>query len=109
MPEVAGCGLNPSEAREAGYTIATGRLPLKVSGRYLAEHPRERGTITITADRETGRLLGVQLLGTGVGELIHSVAAMIEQELRIQDIREIIFPHPTVSEALRDAAWAIEL
>ena len=60
------------------------------------------------ADRESRRLLGVQMLGSGVGEIIHSVAVMMELELRIEDIREIVFPHPTVSEALRDAAWAIE-
>jgi dihydrolipoamide dehydrogenase len=108
-PEVAGCGLNPTEARAAGFDVVSSQLPLQVSGRYLAEHPRERGTVTVVADRTTGRLLGVQMLGSGVGEIIHSSAAMIEQELRIADIREIVFPHPTVSEALRDAAWAVEL
>ncbi len=106
-PEVAGCGLNPTEAADAGYDAVSETLPLQVSGRYLAEHPRERGTVTIVADRATRRLLGVQMLGSGVGEIIHSAAAMIEQELRIEDIREVVFPHPTVSEALRDAAWAL--
>lgn len=108
-PEVAGCGFNPREARAAGYPVATATLPLQVSGRYLAEHPREKGTVTIVADERDGRLLGVQMLGSGVGEIIHSAAAMIEAELHVQDIREIVFPHPTVSEALRDAAWALKL
>ncbi|MEX2442658.1 MAG: dihydrolipoyl dehydrogenase [Alkalispirochaeta sp.] len=107
-PEVAGCGFNPTEAADAGYDAISETLPLQVSGRYLAEHPRERGTVTIVADRATRRLLGVQMLGSGVGEIIHSASAMIEQELRIEDIREVVFPHPTVSEALRDAAWAIQ-
>ncbi|MFW5827106.1 MAG: dihydrolipoyl dehydrogenase [Alkalispirochaeta sp.] len=106
-PEVAGCGLNPTEAANAGFDAVHETLPLQVSGRYLAEHPRERGTVTIVADRATRRLLGVQMLGSGVGEIIHSAAAMIEQEFRIEDIREVVFPHPTVSEALRDAAWAL--
>jgi dihydrolipoamide dehydrogenase len=109
MPEVAGCGLNPTEAKAKGFDAVSAQLPLQVSGRYLAEHPRERGTVTVVAEKATGRLLGVQMLGSGVGEIIHSAAAMIEQELRIADIREIVFPHPTVSEALRDAAWAVEL
>mgnify|MGYP006274687319 CR=1 FL=1 len=108
-PEVAGCGLNPSEAADHGYDAVSATLPLQVSGRYLAEHPRERGTVTVVADRASGKLLGAQLMGTGVGEIIHSVAIMIEQELRVQDLREIVFPHPTVSEALRDAAWSISL
>ena len=107
-PEVAGCGLTPSAAAEAGHDAITVTVPLQVSGRYLAEHPTERGSVTMVADRESRRLLGVQMLGSGVGEIIHSVAVMMELELRIEDIREIVFPHPTVSEALRDAAWAIE-
>lgn len=108
MPEVAGCGLNARDAAENGLDAVSTTLPLQVSGRYLAEHPRERGTVTMVAERGSGRLLGVQMLGTGVGEIIHSAAVMIEQELRVSDIREIVFPHPTVSEALRDAAWALE-
>lgn len=107
-PEVAGCGLTTTEAEQQGIDAVSATLPLQVSGRYLAEHPRERGTVTVVADRATGRLLGVQMLGTGVGEIIHSAAVMIEQELRIVDIREIIFPHPTVSEAVHDAVWALE-
>ncbi|TVR68919.1 MAG: dihydrolipoyl dehydrogenase [Spirochaetaceae bacterium] len=108
-PEVAGCGLNPGEAREKGYPVRTATLPLQVSGRYLAENPREKGTVSITVDERDGRLLGVQMLGSGVGEIIHSAAAMIEAGMRVQDIREVIFPHPTVSEAIRDAAWAVAL
>lgn len=108
-PEVAGCGLNAIEAEAEGYHVTTATLPLQVSGRYLAEHPREKGTITIVADERDGRLLGIQMLGSGVGEIIHSAAAMIESRLRIADIRKIVFPHPTVSEAVRDAAWAVTI
>ncbi|MCG8480499.1 MAG: dihydrolipoyl dehydrogenase, partial [Spirochaetales bacterium] len=108
-PEVAGCGMDAREAALAGLDATSVQLPLRVSGRYLAEHPTERGSVTIVAERATGRLVGVRMVGSGVGEIIHSAAVMIEQELRIRDIREIVFPHPTVGEALRDAAWAIDL
>lgn len=107
-PEVAGCGLGEDEARERGIDPRVLSLPLKVSGRYLAEHPRERGTVTLIADARDGRILGVRLYGSGVGEIIHSAAIMIEQELRVSDIKEIVFPHPTVSEALRDAVWEFQ-
>lgn len=107
MPEVAGCGLSPREAQEKGVDVESSTVPLQVSGRYLAENPGERGTVTITVDRRDQRLIGVQMMGSGVGEIIHSAAAMIEMELRVADIREIVFPHPTVSEAVRDAAWAL--
>ncbi len=106
-PEVAGCGLNPEEARNEGYSVVTATVPLQVSGRYLAENPREKGTVTVVTDKRDGRLLGVQMLGTGVGEIIHSAAAMIDAGLRVPEIREIVFPHPTVSEAVRDAVWAL--
>ncbi len=49
--------------------------------------------------------MGVHMLGGGCSELIFGAAAMIESELRVKDIKEIIFPHPTVSEILRDAVW----
>lgn len=106
-PEIAGCGLGEEEARARGIETRSATVSLKVSGRYLAEHPRERGTVTVITDASDGRLIGVRLYGSGVGEIIHSAAIMIEQELRVQDVREIVFPHPTVSEALRDAVWDI--
>ncbi len=106
-PEIAGCGLDEEEARKRGLETDTVSLPLKVSGRYLAEHPRERGSASVTIDKSTGRVLGVRLYGSGVGEIIHSAAIMIEQELRVEDIKEIVFPHPTVGEAVRDTIWAI--
>ncbi|MCG8479168.1 MAG: NAD(P)/FAD-dependent oxidoreductase [Spirochaetales bacterium] len=108
-PEVAGCGMDRREAADAGLDTVSVQLPLRVSGRYLAEHPAEGGSVTVVAERTTGRLVGVRMVGSGVGEIIHSAAVMIEQELCVRDIREIVFPHPTVGEALRDAAWAIEL
>lgn len=107
-PEVAGCGFTASEARDKGYQVETATLPLRVSGRYLAENPREQGTVSFVVNKRDGRLLGAQMLGSGVGEIIHSVAVMIGARQRVKDIRGTIFPHPTVSEAIRDAAWAVK-
>lgn len=108
-PEVAGCGLSTREAEALGYEVISKEVPMALSGRYLAEHPGERGVAVVTVDRATHRILGVQLLGSGCSELIHSAAIMVEQELRVEDIRETIFPHPTQSEVIRDALWAIEI
>ncbi|MFP4382877.1 MAG: dihydrolipoyl dehydrogenase [Spirochaetia bacterium] len=108
IPEVAGCGYTEEQAKEAGYEPRTAEAPLKISGRYLAENPGERGTVKTVTDTETGQILGVQMLGTGVSELIYGAAMMIEAELRVKDIKEIIFPHPTVSEVLKDVLWGIE-
>jgi dihydrolipoamide dehydrogenase len=107
-PEVAGCGMSRAEAEQAGYRVKTAELTMKASGRYLAEHPRERGTCRVVADTDTNRILGVQMLGTGSSELIFGAATIIEAELRVQDVREVIYPHPTVSEVLRDTIWELE-
>lgn len=108
-PEVAGCGLTPREAESRGYNVVSKEVPMNLSGRYLAEHPGERGSAIVTVESSSHRILGVQLLGSGSSELIHSAAVMIEQELRVEDIRESIFPHPTQSEVVRDALWALDL
>ena len=108
-PELAGCGMTADQAREAGLIPVAATVPMRMSGRYLAEHPDERGECTLIADSKSGRILGAQMIGTGSSELVFGVATMIEAELRVSDIREIIFPHPTISEVLREAAWEMEL
>ena len=60
------------------------------------------------ADRATDRILGVHVVGAYASEMIWGGAALIEQELRASDAREIIFPHPTVCEAIRDAVFELQ-
>lgn len=107
-PEVAGCGMTEQEAVEAGIEVESVSMSMKASGRYLAEHPKERGTIKAIVEKGSEKVLGVHMLGSGSSELIFGAAMMIETELRGRDIREMIFPHPTVSEVLRDAMWEID-
>jgi dihydrolipoamide dehydrogenase len=108
-PELAGCGLTAPEAHERGLRAVSATVPMRMSGRYLTEHPDERGEATLVAEPESGRILGAQFIGTGASELVFGVATAIEAELRVQDMREVIFPHPTVSEVIRDAAWEMEI
>jgi dihydrolipoamide dehydrogenase len=107
-PEVAGCGLSEEDARESGREIKVAEIPMAASGRYLAEHPGERGFCKVITDATTGVILGVHMIGSGSSELIFGAAVMIESELRVKDVREIIFPHPTISEVMRDTIWAIQ-
>jgi dihydrolipoamide dehydrogenase len=108
LPEVAGCGLTESQAQEAGYEVVSVQLPATINGRFLAEHPDERGLCKVIADRKTHRILGVHLLGSGVSEIIHSAALMLEHEMRVQDVVDVIYPHPTVSELVYDTVRAVE-
>jgi dihydrolipoamide dehydrogenase len=108
IPEVAGCGYTEEEARKEGFNPETVQVFLKTNGRYLSEHPGERGTARVVTDKDSGRILGVQMMGSGVSELIFGAAMMIESELRVKDVKEIVFPHPTLSEILKDILWELE-
>ncbi len=108
QPEVAGCGLSEQEAARAGFEPETAQLPAGVNGRFLAEHPDERGLCKVVADRRTRRILGVHMIGSGASEIIHSAAAYIEYEMRTSDIREVIYPHPTVSELVHDTVRRLD-
>lgn len=108
LPEVAGCGLTEQEAKKQGISIKTATVQMRANGRFLAEYgKRSPGICKVVVDAETNVLKGVHLLGAVSSELIYGVAAMIEAELRVQDIQEIIFPHPTVSEIIKDTLWEL--
>ena len=108
LPEVAGCGLTEQDAQKQGLQVKTATMPMRANGRFLAEHGKQApGVCKVVVDAETNVLKGVHLLGAACSEMIYGAAAMIEAELRVQDIKEIIFPHPTVSEIIRDAVWEL--
>ncbi len=104
-PELSGVGLSEEQARKEGYNVKVNTMQLRANGRFYAEHGNEKGLCKIIVDADTELLLGVFLLGGMSSEIIHSAAIMIESELRVKDIKEIIFPHPTVSEAIKDTLW----
>ena len=106
LPEIAGCGLTEDEATEAGHLVESVSLPMIMSGRFLAENgKRGPGSVKVVKDAGTDALLGVHMFGGVCSEIIWGAAAMIEAELRVKDVQEIIFPHPTVGEVIRDAMF----
>ena len=131
LPEIAGVGLAEQAARASGRRVHVARLPLAANGRFLAEHlapaapppaqsgapaaphvraqPTPRGLVKVIVDADSHVLLGVHMIGTPASEIIFGAATMIEAELRVEELREIVFPHPTVSEALRDVLWEVRL
>ena len=74
------------------------------SGRYIVENERRDGVCKLVFDQATGALLGAQVLSDSSSEFIAAAAICIEMELTAKDMQEIVFPHPTVSEILREAA-----
>lgn len=101
-PEVATVGLTEADAAARGIPVKTGRMPLTANGRYLAEHDGERGLVKAVVHADTGTLLGVHMIGGACSEMIYGAAAMIEAEWRVREIEDLVFPHPTTSEAIRD-------
>jgi dihydrolipoamide dehydrogenase len=108
MPEAAGVGLTEAQAKERGHDVITATVPLAVSGRFVAENGvRGPGAVKLIADRGSRAVLGVHMLGSYAPETIWGAATVLETELTIDDLRQVVFPHPTVSEGIREAAWAI--
>ena len=107
VPEIATVGLGEDEAKKAGIPVKVGKMPMSASGRYLAEHAEDRGQVKVILHAETGVLLGVHMIGGACSEMIWGAAALIEAEFRAKEIEEIVFPHPTVSELIRDTIFTI--
>jgi dihydrolipoamide dehydrogenase len=108
LPEAAGVGVTEQEAAAQGIAILKASVPMVYSGRFAAENTfTAPGIIKVLASAETHAILGVHALGAYSSEFIWGAAALIEAELRIEDVKELIFPHPTVSELIRDAMWLL--
>ena len=106
-PEVATAGLTEAQAREQGIPVKTAKMPMTASGRFLAEHDKGRGIAKVVVHAQTGALLGVHLIGGACSEMIYGAVAMIESEQRVREIEDLVFPHPTVSELIRDTALSL--
>ena len=104
-PEVASVGLTEEEAQAKGIDYEVHKLSMRYAGRFVAENEGEDGICKILVGKEHRNLLGVHMLGNSSSEAIWGAALMIEQELRVKDVKEIIFPHPTVSEIIRETIW----
>ena len=110
IPEAAGVGLTERQAKARGHQVVKASAPLVLSGRFVAENGlSQAGTVKLIADKATGAVLGIHMLGTYAPETIWGAAAILESELTVSDLRQVVFPHPTVSEGIREAVWAIKV
>lgn len=108
IPEAAGVGMTQQEAESKGIAVKTASVPMLVSGRFIAENgTKATGTVKVVVDVQTDIILGVHILGPYASEMIWGAAALIENEMRVQDVKQMIFPHPTVCEAIREAIWSL--
>ncbi len=105
-PEVASVGYTQEAAQAAGFLSKAASLSMRYSGRFLAENTGD-GLCKVVIDEKTRRILGVHMLGSYASEIIWGAAALIETELSVDEAREIVFPHPTVSEIIREVLFEL--
>ncbi|AFA49113.1 dihydrolipoyl dehydrogenase [Acetobacterium woodii] len=105
-PEVASVGLTEEQAKGAGYKVKVGEFPLLANGKSLAMN-ETTGFVKIVADEKYHEILGIHLVGGHVTELIAAAAGYIDLEFTADDIAQVIHPHPSVSEAIMEAAHAV--
>lgn len=104
-PEVAVIGLTVQQASQMGFDAGTGRFDLLGNGMALTAG-LNRGFVKIVFDRKTDEILGCHIVGPGATEMIASVAAAMEGGVTVSALGRAVYPHPTVSEAIREAAHA---
>jgi dihydrolipoamide dehydrogenase len=106
-PEMAFVGETEETCLEKGIVYEKVVLPMTYSGRYLAENEAGEGKIKLLIDPARQRILGCHLLGSYASEIILTAGVLIETEMKIDDIKELVFPHPTVGEIIREAIFHI--
>jgi dihydrolipoamide dehydrogenase len=106
QPQVASIGITEAEARESGYNVAVGEFPFRPNGKALALGERE-GFVKIVADEDTGEILGASLIGPEVTELLPELVLARTWELTPEEIARTVHAHPTLSEALMEAAHGV--
>ncbi len=105
QPEIGSVGKTEEECKAKGIEYEVAKLPMVYSGRFVAENEGADGLCKVIVDKKKRNVLGVHLIGAYSGEIIWGAAEMIEMQLRVNDARQIIFPHPTVSEIIRETLW----
>jgi dihydrolipoamide dehydrogenase len=107
LPEVASVGLTEKEGQEAGYDLRIGRFPFAASGKAAVLGERT-GFVKIIAEAQYGEVLGVHIFGPHATDLIGEAVLAMRLEGTAQDIAQAIHPHPTLTEALKEAALDVE-
>ncbi len=105
-PEVASVGLGEDQAKAAGIAVNIGKFNFAANGRAIAADATD-GYVKIIADAKTDKILGAQILGRNAGELISEIVAHMEYGGSAEDLGRTVHAHPTMSEAIKEAALAV--
>lgn len=106
-PEVASVGETSETIKAKGIEADVQSFTLRYSGRYVAENEGGDGIVKIIVDKAHRRVLGVHMIGSYASEIIYGAAMMVENEMRVEDVRKFVFPHPTVCEVIREGMFGM--
>ena len=104
-PEVASVGMTEVQAQEAGFDLKIGKFPFSASGKASAAGAKE-GFVKLVFDAKYGELLGAHMIGANVTEMIAEIVAIRKLEITGHELIKTVHPHPTMSEAIMEAAAA---
>ena len=107
-PEVAGVGLTEEQAKASGKDFKVIKLPMAYSGRFVAENEGGEGICKIIVGAKYHEVLGLHMLGNPCSEILQSGCIAIEQEMTVEQLKEVVFPHPTVSEIIKETAFSMK-
>ncbi|MEB2781154.1 dihydrolipoyl dehydrogenase [Algoriphagus sp. C2-6-M1] len=104
-PEIASVGMTEAKAKEAGYELRIGKFPFSASGKASAAGAKD-GFVKLVFDKKYGELLGAHMIGSNVTEMIAEIVAIRKLETTGHELIKTVHPHPTMSEAIMEAAAA---
>ncbi|MBR5074205.1 MAG: dihydrolipoyl dehydrogenase [Bacteroidales bacterium] len=102
-PQIASCGITERKAKDMGINYKVGKFLFTASGKATAAGKTD-GFVKLISDADTDKLLGVHLIGADVTEIIGGMVLALDLGATAEQVRNTVFPHPTMSEAIRDAA-----
>lgn len=105
VPEIASVGYTEAKAKEAGYDVKIGKFPFSASGKASAAGAKD-GFVKLVFDAKYGELLGAHMIGANVTEMIAEIVAIRKLETTGHELIKTVHPHPTMSEAIMEAAAA---
>lgn len=104
-PEVAGVGETEESAKAKDIAYKVAKLPMAYSGRFVAENEGGSGICKVLVGEKHGEVIGVHMLGNPSSEIIYGACIAIEQEMTLKEMQEVVFPHPTVSEIIKEVVF----
>ena len=101
-PEIASVGVTESQAEEMSIPVEVRKLPMTFSGRFMAENEGETGLCKMIIDSRSNTIIGVHCIGNPCSEFIAAASCAVRNGYTLDDFRQVVFPHPTVSEILHE-------